>query len=94
MQTTKSTFTYSDTTGGGSDGGTDDGGMTGGGGSGGGGDGTGGGGGNGGNGVTGNNHISPSSGCSMGGGDSSVPSIVSLLLVLGALGFALRRQRS
>jgi MYXO-CTERM domain-containing protein len=109
-QTAKTTFTYADGTGGSGgtgggndDGGTDDGGGTGGGGtggSGGGGDGTGGtggtggGGAGGGNGAAGGNHIDNSSGCSMGGDGSSAPSILSLLVVLGAFGFALRRQRS
>jgi len=107
--TTKSTFTYADGTGGsggtggGNDGGVDDGGTDDGGVGAGGGDGTGGGGGDGtggggsggsGNGVSGGNHIDNSSGCSMGGDGGSAPSIISLLFVLAAFGFALRRQRS
>ncbi len=92
MQTAKTTFTYSDAVGG-ADGGTDDGGTDDGG-AGNGGSGGNGNGGSGGNGISGNNHINPSSGCSVGGDGSSLPSVISLLLVLGALGFALRRQRS
>jgi uncharacterized membrane protein YgcG len=78
--TTKTTYTYADGSGGSGGGG---------------GGGTGGsGGGGGGNGV-GGNHIDPNSGgCSMGGASDSAASIISLLLVFGALAFAMRRQRS
>ncbi|HWE28269.1 MAG TPA: IPT/TIG domain-containing protein, partial [Polyangia bacterium] len=85
-QTAKTTFTYADDSGNG-DGGTGGSGGTGGG------DGTGGG--AGGNGISGNNQITNNShGCSLGGDAASAPSIISLMLVLGALGFALRRRRS
>ena len=79
---------------GGSGGGGGDG-MGGGDGTGGGGSGgTGGGSGGGSNGV-GGNHLDPNSGgCSMGGAGDNAASIISLLLVFGALAFAMRRQRS
>ena len=98
--TATSSFTYGDATGGGSDGGVDDGGDNGGGhggGGAGGGDGTSGGtGGNGNNpgNTVGGNHIDASSGCSMGSDGGSAPSLISLVVVLAAFGFALRRQRS